>query len=119
MGRVEFPRSFDPEAMDLVRKLLVADRTKRYGCLKGGSADIKRHPFFASFDFYALCTGELKPPIEPQLTHDGDSRNFDNYDDPEEPKPHQVPPLPPVRLPPPWAETTTTKSAPSGDEGRS
>ena len=31
---------------DLVKKLLTADRTKRFGCLKDGAEDIKRHKWF-------------------------------------------------------------------------
>lgn len=90
VGVLEFPEHFDPYAKDLVRKLLVADRTKRYGCLKGGANDIKRHPFFANFDFHGLVTGELKAPIIPDIAHDGDSRNFDEFPEPEDVKPHQL-----------------------------
>ena len=35
-GKVKFPRSFDKNAKSLVKHLLVADLTKRYGNLKGG-----------------------------------------------------------------------------------
>ena len=35
-GKVKFPRDFDKNAKSLVKHLLVADLTKRYGNLKGG-----------------------------------------------------------------------------------
>jgi serine/threonine protein kinase len=42
-GKIEFPKSFDPVAKDLVRKLLTPDRTMRFGCLRDGAEDIKSH----------------------------------------------------------------------------
>ena len=35
-------------AQDLIKRLLTHDRTKRYGCLKNGAEDIKRHKWYAS-----------------------------------------------------------------------
>lgn len=46
-GKVKFPRNFDKNAKSLVKHLLVADLTKRYGNLKGGVNDIKTHRWFA------------------------------------------------------------------------
>ena len=43
-GKIEFPRHADQNARDLVRKLLTADRTKRYGCLKDGPEVLPRPP---------------------------------------------------------------------------
>lgn len=33
-GKIDWPKSFDPVAKDLVKKLLTNDRTKRIGCMK-------------------------------------------------------------------------------------
>lgn len=33
-GKIDWPKSFDPIAKDLVKKLLTNDRTKRIGCMK-------------------------------------------------------------------------------------
>jgi serine/threonine protein kinase len=44
---VQFPETFGPLGRDLVKKLLTADRTKRYGCLKNGASDIKKHKWFS------------------------------------------------------------------------
>ena len=33
-NKLEFTRSIDPVAKDLIKKLLVHDRTKRLGCMK-------------------------------------------------------------------------------------
>lgn len=42
------------EAKSLVKHLLVADLTKRYGNLKGGANDIKGHRWFQSMDWEFL-----------------------------------------------------------------
>jgi hypothetical protein len=41
--KLAFPRFVDRNAKNLIKKLLTADLTKRYGCLKGGADDIKKH----------------------------------------------------------------------------
>jgi len=58
-GKVKFPRSFDKNAKSLVKHLLVADLTKRYGNLKGGTKDICNHRFYknknSGLDFKKLA----------------------------------------------------------------
>merc|ERR1712226_167374 len=39
-GKLKFPYHFDKKAKDLIKKLLVADTTKRLGMKKNGAADI-------------------------------------------------------------------------------
>lgn len=62
-----FPRFMDKNAKSLVKKLLAADLTKRYGCLKGGAEDIKVHKWFTGFDFDALLARTTPAPIVPQV----------------------------------------------------
>lgn len=57
----------DKNAKSLVKKLLVADLTKRYGCVKGGAQDIKSHKWFTGFDFEALLARQIPAPIVPQV----------------------------------------------------
>ncbi|CAN0018757.1 unnamed protein product, partial [Sphacelaria rigidula] len=64
-GKLAFPRFMDKNAKSLVKKLLAADLTKRYGCLKGGAQDIKNHKWFIGFDFDALLARTIPPPIVP------------------------------------------------------
>lgn len=66
-GKLAFPRFMDKNAKSLVKKLLVADLTKRYGCVKGGAQDIKSHKWFTGFDFEALLSRQIPAPIVPQV----------------------------------------------------
>lgn len=50
-GKIDWPRHMDPIAKDLVKKLLVPDRTKRMGNMKNGADDIKRHRWFKHLDW--------------------------------------------------------------------
>lgn len=53
-GKVRCPRHFDSAAKELVKGLLVVDRTRRLGNLKGGADDIKNHRFFKGIDWRGL-----------------------------------------------------------------
>jgi protein kinase X len=87
-GRLEFPRHFDPNAKDLVKRLLTADRSKRYGCLKNGAEDIKRHKWFKGIDWDDVYNRKLIPPIVPDFNGEDDTGNFDQYNDsPEDTSP--------------------------------
>ncbi|KAG5187097.1 camp-dependent protein kinase catalytic subunit 1 [Tribonema minus] len=86
-GKLVFPRFVDRNAKSLVKKLLTADLTKRYGCLKGGAEDIKTHKWFTDFEFDLLVARKLLPPIVPQVSGSADTSQFDPYPDSEEPAP--------------------------------
>lgn len=53
-GKVYFPKDFPSDAKSLIKHLLVANLSKRYGNLKGGYKDIAEHRFFKKFDFNLL-----------------------------------------------------------------
>mmetsp|Transcript_48583 Transcript_48583/g.126060 ORF Transcript_48583/g.126060 Transcript_48583/m.126060 type:complete len:338 (-) Transcript_48583:544-1557(-) len=80
-GKVEFPRHFDMQAKDLIKKLLQSDRSKRLGNLKNGGEDVKRHKWFKGFDWNGLLNRSIPPPIVPEVRGAGDTRNFDKYPD--------------------------------------
>ncbi len=80
-GKIEWPKYIDLVAKDLIRKLLVSDRTKRIGSMKNGVEDIKRHKWFKGIDWEAVTQKKLIPPIVPKVSHDGDTKNFDKYDE--------------------------------------
>ncbi|KAK7576358.1 hypothetical protein V9T40_012644 [Parthenolecanium corni] len=78
-GKIEWTRFIDPIAKDLIKKLLVQDRTKRLGNMKNGVEDVKRHRWFKHIDWQDVYNKRLKPPIVPRITFEGDTRNFDEY----------------------------------------
>ncbi|KAF4662179.1 hypothetical protein FOL47_006380 [Perkinsus chesapeaki] len=77
LGRIDFPKHFDTKARDLVKHLLTRDRTKRYGCLKDGVEDIKRHKWFKGIDWTAAANRELPAPFIPQVRGPDDTSMFD------------------------------------------
>ncbi|XP_044317594.1 cAMP-dependent protein kinase catalytic subunit 3 isoform X2 [Drosophila rhopaloa] len=78
-GKIEWERHMDPIAKDLIKKLLVNDRTKRLGNMKNGADDVKRHRWFKHLNWNDVYSKKLKPPILPDVHHDGDTKNFDDY----------------------------------------
>ncbi len=78
---------FDRNAKSLIKKLLVADLTKRYGCLKNGAEDLKKHKWFASFSFPELLARTKVAPLVPEVKNESDTSNFDPYPDSTEAPP--------------------------------
>jgi len=79
LGKISWPNQFDPLAKDLIKRLLTPDLSKRFGNLKGGSMDIKRHKWFAEIHWDHLARLAVQPPILPHVVGDGDSSNYDHY----------------------------------------
>lgn len=78
-GKIRYPSYFTTEAKDLLRNLLTADLTKRFGNLANGSRDIFGHAYFAEVDWSRLYRKEIPAPYVPRIEGDGDSSNFDSY----------------------------------------
>lgn len=91
-----YPPHFNPQARDLLTHLLTADLTSRYGNLKRGYHDITEHPCkagtmkigeethtghtgFADINFEQLLQRKVEPPYVPQLSSEGDTSNFEKY----------------------------------------
>ncbi|KAJ3102248.1 camp-dependent protein kinase catalytic subunit [Phlyctochytrium planicorne] len=91
----KFPSHFDPLAKDLVKHLLTSDLTKRYGNLKAGVADIKKHKWFAGIEWQKLEALQIPAPYQPPVKGEGDTSNFDSY--PEDHEPYGVPGPDPYR----------------------
>jgi len=79
LKRITFPSHFSNSSRDLIKKLLAHDRTKRLGNLKDGAEDVKKHRFFRKIDWTALAQRKLKPPIIPLIASEGDTSNFEPY----------------------------------------
>lgn len=83
-GKVTFPRFFDRSAKQLIKRLLTADLTKRYGCLKNGAQDIKKNKYFSGLDWDVLITKTQTAAIIPKVCTPNDTSNFDPYPDSDE-----------------------------------
>ena len=53
----------------MVKHLLVADLTKRYGNLKGGVEDIKKHRWFKTIDWQLLYDKKIVPLYKPEIKY--------------------------------------------------
>lgn len=78
-GKIEWPRHVDQHARDFIKKLLVCERSKRLGNLKGGAVDVKKHRWLRGVDWDLVEAREMKPPIIPRISHEGDTHNFESY----------------------------------------
>ena len=75
-GKIKFPSNFSKSAKSLIKHLLVADLSKRYGNMKNGVDDIKNHRFFKDLDWKLLIERKLKGPYIPKIKNFGDDGNF-------------------------------------------
>ena len=80
-GKIYFPKYFDRNAKALVKKLVTADLSKRYGNLKAGSDDIIKHKWFADIDQDKMLKGEMKSPYQINVKDENDVSNFENIPD--------------------------------------
>jgi len=80
-GKVYFPKYFDKNAKALVKKLLTADLSKRFGNLKDGSKDILEHKWFSTLIFEKLEALETPAPYKPQMKSAEDVSNFEDIPD--------------------------------------
>ena len=80
-GKIGFPAHFDSASRDLIKKLLAQDRSKRLGNLKDGVSDVKKHRFFKGIDWDALLKKQVVAPIIPEVEHEGDFSNFQDYEE--------------------------------------
>lgn len=101
------PRTMSFAAEDLIRKLLVCDPGWRLGT-KRGLNEFREHPFFEGVDWDKI--GSQRPPFEPHLTSDTDTRYFD-----EEVTSQQIPP--PESVPPSDSPSGSAGGGGDGDGG--
>lgn len=82
-GKVKYPAYINPDAQDLLERLITADLTKRLGNLYGGSQDVKNHAWFAEVTWDRLARKDIDAPYTPPVKAGaGDASQFDRY--PEE-----------------------------------
>lgn len=80
-GKIRYPKSFDESARSIVRHLVVADLSKRYGNLKNGVNDIKTHRYFKSINWQAILSKSVPVPYKPKVKAPNDTSNFQKIQD--------------------------------------
>jgi serine/threonine protein kinase len=81
-GKVEMPeKRFEPDAEDIILKLLMVDPATRLGCMKNGVLDIKNHAWFRSIEWDQLVQTPFPGLLNPGITKDNDTHNFYKYSD--------------------------------------
>merc|ERR1712072_306140 len=80
-GKIYFPKYFDKNAKTLVKKLLTADLSKRYGNLKAGPDDIIKSKWFSSYAWDKLTAKQVPAPYKPQMKNEQDVSNFEDIPD--------------------------------------
>ncbi|CAF0856558.1 unnamed protein product [Rotaria sordida] len=80
-GKIDFPRHFDYAAKQLLRKILHTDQAQRLGSAKDGGEEIKREQWFIAISWTDVYEQKIEPPIKPIVTSEGDTANFDTYDE--------------------------------------
>ncbi|CAK9304174.1 unnamed protein product [Gordionus sp. m RMFG-2023] len=83
IGKIDWQKNVDLVAKDLIKKLLVHDRTKRLGNMKNGANDVKLHKWFKGIDWIDVFSKKIEPPIIPMVSFNGDCQNFEEYIDDE------------------------------------
>lgn len=80
-GKIRYPKSFDESARSIVRHLVVADLSKRYGNLKNGVNDIKTHRYFKNINWQAILSKSVPVPYKPKVKAPNDTSNFQKIQD--------------------------------------
>lgn len=106
-GKIPWPHNMDPDAKDLIQKLLQQDPNKRLGCsiksdasrnntrldeiqetkrsitslmkFSTGYNQIMRHKFFKGIDWDQIRLRQMSPPFQPAVKSDDDTGNFLKY----------------------------------------
>jgi len=81
-GNIHYPRHFSRNVIDLIKRLLRSKPTKRLGVIKGGTDNIKKHPWFlqtTDFDWIAFQNFQMEAPYKPSITGPSDISNFQEY----------------------------------------
>lgn len=71
----KFYKEFSRTAIDLIKRLLKKDWTKRLGS-KLGMIEVKSHPFFKDIDWEMLYNKEIEPPFKPSIREINFSKEF-------------------------------------------
>ncbi|KAI3385553.1 hypothetical protein SNEBB_008533 [Seison nebaliae] len=64
-----YPSRFSSELKDLLKNIVIVDTTKRYGCLRRGSEDIRAHAWFKDVHWKTIYNRQEKAPYVPRIKY--------------------------------------------------
>ena len=76
---IKWPRYLSAEAREIIEGMLQHDVTKRVGCMKQGTAEIKGHAWYDGFSWEACAARETRGPFPVQMASEEDTSAFDDY----------------------------------------
>jgi len=85
-GRVNYPKHFSVNAVEIIKSFINAKPTKRLGIIHGGLDAIKSNAWFDAFDWDALQAQQMTAPIVPHIKNRHDRSNFETVVSPQEQK---------------------------------
>lgn len=75
-----FPNFFEENVINLLNGLINRDLSNRLGNLKGGTQDVKNHPWFSEVIWEKILHRKIETPYEPPIkSGQGDTSQFDKY----------------------------------------
>lgn len=86
-GNLKFPSSIDSDGKSLIKHLLEADLSRRYGNLKAQAQDVKDHRFFDHVDFGQVLARNVEAPYIPTVRSETDTSNFNASEEAKEEAP--------------------------------
>jgi len=75
-GNFKCPDFFTKELCDILNAMLQTDTSKRFGCLRGGVADIKNHRWYSAINWDSIYQQTVRAPYVPEVKGPGDTRHF-------------------------------------------
>lgn len=73
---IRWPAAFNPNATDLILKLMESDPSRRYGNMHHGAGDVFAHPWFREVDWEKLASREIVAPYLPRISGAGDASAY-------------------------------------------
>ena len=74
---VKYPKDFDTNLVDLLKRLLSVDPKNRLGNGTKDAEEIKSHPYYKDVDWNLYLEKKVKPPFIPKLKYADDVKYFD------------------------------------------
>jgi protein kinase A len=94
-GKISYPKTMEKHAKSLIKGLLEADLSKRFGNLKAGADDIIKSKWLSSIAFDKLYAQLIAAPFKPDMKDDRDTSNFESIPESND----LPPPVPPAADP--------------------